>query len=504
MMMFVLFAATVAAETCSKLAIQTDVPVALSSAAGPSLVRIMAPAGVAVVVDQSMYETSNWTYGSSDALLQLRLFTNAACAEATSATLFVTASNTSGVHVIEWLPSSGSTFDAASCDTVNAAPVGFEVVPFCTSGGGGGGRFLTTLTPPTLPLTPSIISNETPTSSAPSVSQAAALATTAIASALIARNAVAAPLLGALLSGCGVQGQTSCDAVISARLLVKADRIGCGAEALRVQVGMADEDTFTQLTRRTIYPPGRPFVNSKSSAAVLAEATASTDDERAARWVSQGLGEHASVASFAAFSLQLMINGAPFPLLAGAANANGDEVRHAEQSFALASRFAGHRITAEPFPRHAVSSMAPESLEELAEATFRQGCIAETLSVFAAARQVDDNNDVVDEEEREVLVGIVRDEARHSALAWRTVAWATGTARNASLNERLMQIATEESKRCVAQNCAVFERLIMPLSGKLIGMSDWQRVVESEDVPVGAGGQSFQQNAIASLLSTFA
>ena len=226
---------------------------------------------------------------------------------------------------------------------------------------------------------------------------------------------------------------------------------------------------------------GRPFV--LDSVPLLSKATATTDGERASHWVSQGLGEHASVASFAAFSLQLMINGAPFSLLTGAANANADEVRHAEQSFALASRFAGHAITAEPFPRQAISSMQPQSLEELAEAAFREGCIAETLSVFAAARQVDEN-DVVDDEERNVLTGIVRDEARHSALAWRTIAWATGTAQNAALNERLMQIAIEESKRCTAQTCGVFERLIVPLSKKLVGTGDWQRVVESEDVNV--------------------
>ncbi len=193
---------------------------------------------------------------------------------------------------------------------------------------------------------------------------------------------------------------------------------------------------------------GRPFV--VNGAQVQSKASDATANARVARWVSQGLGEHSSVASFAAFSLQLMINGAPFSLLAGAAKANADEVRHAEQSFALASRFAGHPITAEPFPRHAISSMVPQSVDELAEAAFREGCIAETLSVFAAARQVDEN-DVVDEE-RSVLTGIVRDEARHSALAWRTVAWATGTAQSEALNERLKQIVIEESKRSRAHN----------------------------------------------------
>jgi hypothetical protein len=39
-----------------------------------------------------------------------------------------------------------------------------------------------------------------------------------------------------------------------------------------------------------------------------------------------------------------------------------------------------------------------------------------------------------------------RDEARHSALAWRTVAWATATAKNAALNAKLKQIAVDERR----------------------------------------------------------
>jgi hypothetical protein len=257
---------------------------------------------------------------------------------------------------------------------------------------------------------------------------------------------------------------------------------------------------------KRVNPPGcltgRPFI-ARGDSTVVSNASASTDDERAGRWVSQGLGEHASVASFAAFSLQLMVNGAPFSLLTGAAKANADEVRHAEQSFALASRFAGHPITAEPFPRHAISSLVPQSLEELAEAAFREGCIAETLSVFAAARQVDEN-DVVDDEERAVLTGIVRDEARHSALAWRTVAWATATAKNAALNAKLMQIAVDESKRCAEHTCVVFERLIARLAAKLIGADDWQRVVESDDVDVEMDSlRTLTARTIEALIQTF-
>jgi hypothetical protein len=297
---------------------------------------------------------------------------------------------------------------------------------------------------------------------------------------------------------------SSCSAFVRVSFGIASEKLKAPCTFLTVPVrlswdGARPSPSFQAVSNGCAY--GRPFVTGNSP--VLAKASSGTDNDRAARWVSQGLGEHASVASFAAFSLQLMINGAPFSLLTGAAKANADEVRHAEQSFALASRFAGRQITAEPFPRHAISSMQPQSLEELAVAAFREGCIAETLSVFDAARQVDEN-DVVDDEERNVLIGIVRDEARHSALAWRTVAWATGTAHNAALNKRLKQIVVEESARCVAHHCNVFERLILPLSAGLVGTSEWPRVVESEDVDVEIDpSHTLTESTIESILATF-
>lgn len=166
---------------------------------------------------------------------------------------------------------------------------------------------------------------------------------------------------------------------------------------------------------------GRPFFGSNEPEPILAAATThgkspSVVDERAARWTEQALGEHASVASFAAFSLQLMVNGAPFSLLAGAAQANADEVRHAELALALASRFAGTEISVGAFPRVAIADLRAQTIGELAEAVLREGCVGETLSVLESARQVDDDAGI-SEIERTVLHGIVRDELKHSALA---------------------------------------------------------------------------------------
>jgi hypothetical protein len=274
-----------------------------------------------------------------------------------------------------------------------------------------------------------------------------------------------------------------CTAYVRARLFLnRADTIMPCSNAPIANVTSGSQTLGTVMLEPEPCPiEGRPYLVDGDDVPMMSRASHATDDERAARWVSRGLGEHASVASFAAFSLQLMVNGAPLALLTGAANANADEVRHAEQSFALASRFAGREISAEPFPRRAISALQPQSLEELAEAALREGCIAETLSVFAAAREIEEAA-VIDAEERAVLVGIVRDEARHSALAWRTVAWASGVARNATLNQRLAQIVADEHARCAqAVRCALFERLIVPLADRLIGANDWQRVISSSD-----------------------
>jgi hypothetical protein len=367
---------------------------------------------------------------------------------------------------------------------------------------------------------------------------AAAQLATVLASAYVSRNGIVAPVVAAALGACsGVMAQN--DSIATATTTLEATAVpqstspsswnnfgvptGSSVTAcrafVRVSMEIASEklkvpcrsvvvnthtswsgDTSISTTPVGCLQGGRPFV--ADSEPVLSTATGTTENKRAARWVSQGLGEHASVASFAAFSLQLMVNGAPFSLLTGAAKANADEVRHAEQSFALASRFAGHKITAEPFPRHAIGTLQPQSLEELAEATLREGCIAETLSVFDAARRIDEA-DVTDEEEQSVLIGIVHDETRHAALAWRTVAWATGKSSNATLNQRLIALIAAEHARC-HQSCDLFARLIVPLAARLIGSDNWQRIVESNDVAIVVDSScSLQESTIKALLKTF-
>jgi hypothetical protein len=71
------------------------------------------------------------------------------------------------------------------------------------------------------------------------------------------------------------------------------------------------------------------------------------EDVRAAlgaHWTELGLMEHASVAAFARFVLQLLSIGAPASLVASATAALGDETEHARLCFGIASAYAGRSI----------------------------------------------------------------------------------------------------------------------------------------------------------------
>jgi hypothetical protein len=158
----------------------------------------------------------------------------------------------------------------------------------------------------------------------------------------------------------------------------------------------------------------------RASSPDLAGLTADERSALAGAWTAEALLEHASVASFARFSLALLAAGAPAGLVEAAHHAALDEVRHAELCFALASAYAGESVGPGPFPvgeRVEVSA----SLVDLAVSTVREGCVGESVAAVVAAEQLAVARDPA---VRAALTRIVADEARHAELAWRTVAWA--------------------------------------------------------------------------------
>lgn len=132
------------------------------------------------------------------------------------------------------------------------------------------------------------------------------------------------------------------------------------------------------------------------------------------------LMEHASVASFARFTLDLLALGAPAELLHGAQHAIADEIRHAELCFALASRYAEAPLGPGALDVRSLEHRG-RSAEEILADLVREGCIGETLASLVAARA---SEQATDPEVLAALSTIAEDEAMHAQLAWQTLAWA--------------------------------------------------------------------------------
>jgi hypothetical protein len=149
---------------------------------------------------------------------------------------------------------------------------------------------------------------------------------------------------------------------------------------------------------------------------------AATRSALAAAWLEDARLEHASIASFARFTLALLAVGAPSDLVADAERAMADEVNHARLCFSLASRYAGENLG--PGALVLGGTLASSSLVDAVVSTVREGCIYETLGALRASAALEH---AADARVRAALATIAEDEARHAELAWRFVAWAAKT-----------------------------------------------------------------------------
>lgn len=148
--------------------------------------------------------------------------------------------------------------------------------------------------------------------------------------------------------------------------------------------------------------------------------SAETRETLGRTWLDAALLEHASVASFARFTLELMRWGAPPELLEGSHRAGVDEIAHAQLCFALAGAYLGREVGPAEMPEIASVELAA-SLEDFLEAVIREGCVGETLAAVEAATRLQHTTDPA---VRQALRQIIEDESRHAALAWSTVRWA--------------------------------------------------------------------------------
>lgn len=139
----------------------------------------------------------------------------------------------------------------------------------------------------------------------------------------------------------------------------------------------------------------------------------------AAYWAHEALTEHASVASFARVILQLLGLGAPAELVEAAQRALAEETAHAASAFGLASAYAGKELAPSALDVSGVMD-APLTAESVLAATWREGCVAETVSALILAEAA---NRATDPCVKAEIERVAREELEHAELAWRTVAW---------------------------------------------------------------------------------
>ncbi|MBX3226670.1 MAG: ferritin-like domain-containing protein [Labilithrix sp.] len=159
---------------------------------------------------------------------------------------------------------------------------------------------------------------------------------------------------------------------------------------------------------------GRPLV--VEGVTYVAPHAALGDDETAAL-VRAAHDEHASIAAFARTVCELMALGAPLALVHETQAALADEIRHTEMTLALLER-AGRplRIAA----LEAATLPLRRDVADFFRDVLRGGAVGETL---AAADADERREHARDPELAAYYATIADDEARHAALAYKTLRW---------------------------------------------------------------------------------
>jgi hypothetical protein len=136
-------------------------------------------------------------------------------------------------------------------------------------------------------------------------------------------------------------------------------------------------------------------------------------------WARAALMEHASIAAFARFTLQLLHLGAPRQLVEQSQRAMQDESEHASLCFSLAQRYLGAPLGPGALPMQ--DALLDLSFERVLVLCFREGCVGETVAALEAQVARDHSRDP---EVQQALDRIGPDELRHAELAWSFVHWA--------------------------------------------------------------------------------
>jgi hypothetical protein len=125
--------------------------------------------------------------------------------------------------------------------------------------------------------------------------------------------------------------------------------------------------------------------------------------------------EAAAVDGFVELATALAVHGAPASLVADARNSARDEERHARVAAAFARRYGARAL-----PPVEIDAVAAPSLETLAAANAREGCVLETYGAVVTQWQ---SRTAGDRAVRRAFVNIARDELRHAELAFAVARW---------------------------------------------------------------------------------
>jgi hypothetical protein len=218
---------------------------------------------------------------------------------------------------------------------------------------------------------------------------------------------------------------------------------------------------------------GRPFVvdgrpRTASLASLPEPSGVAMPGEHASRaaaaWAQAGLYEHASVASFARFALELLALGAPPELLRAVSRASTDELEHARLCFALAQRFAGTSVGAGPLAlgEHVLARRGDPVATAIA--LFEEGCVNESIAACEAADAAERCSDA---QVRAVLETLAVDERRHAAAAWAGLRWLIDTHGErvaAPLRARVAALALARARRDVEADESLAEFGLLPPS----------------------------------------
>jgi len=158
--------------------------------------------------------------------------------------------------------------------------------------------------------------------------------------------------------------------------------------------------------------------------------------DAAARWVEYGQLEHASIASFSRFAMELLSLGAPPALVREAHEAGMDEIEHAQLCFGMAAAFGAGPVGPGPLDvRDALSDGM--DVASIGRRLVQEACIGETLAALEAAEA---SRHTSDPAVRSVLETIAADEQRHAELGWRCLRWLLRTHGTPDLRAQLAAV----------------------------------------------------------------